>query len=235
MTNAETIGKLLKEWFAEHGRRFPWRNVKDPYRVMVVEFLLQRTKAETVKKIYNEIFRRFPDINTLAAAENKEIEDIFSRLGLLYRAAKLVNAAKAILENHQGRVPCNAKMLLELDGVGAYIMSAVLNFGCAVPTPVVDKNVMRVANRLWGVERESEARKLIEKLYNYGDHDTIAYALIDLGALICMDKPHCGICPLNDVCPKLPIQKEKWRMLRKVKTATGKALKEQPITKLSKR
>lgn len=234
MNHMQEIAMLLERWFAENGRHFPWRAVKDPYRVMVVEFLLQRTKAETVERIHDEFFRRFPDISALAKTDHKNVEVIFSKLGLMYRASRLVNVARHILEKYNGHFPCNAEVLLELNGVGVYIMSAILNFGCDIPTAVVDKNVMRVANRLWGVQHETDARKLIEGLYEYGDHRTIAYALIDLGATVCKDKPRCELCPLNNVCPKLPLKKENWRMLRKVWTTTGMVLKEQPVGKILK-
>ncbi|MEM1829529.1 MAG: hypothetical protein QXV79_02700 [Thermofilaceae archaeon] len=232
MVSAETIAKRLEKWLGEHGRRFPWRRVKDPYRVMVVEFLLQRTRAEAVERVYEEVFRRFPSIESLASAEVASLKDIFSNLGLLYRAMRLVKIARHVLENYGGRVPSRIEDLLRLEGIGVYIASAVLNFGHDIPTPVVDKNVMRVANRLWGKTSESDVRKLIEELYRHGDHRAIAYALIDLGALICTEKPRCKACPLNDVCPKLPLSKERWRMLRKVITAEGKVvLREQPVAK----
>ncbi|MEM2128455.1 MAG: hypothetical protein QXN86_02205 [Candidatus Methanomethylicaceae archaeon] len=232
MLSAKTVSEKLAKWSAEHGRVFPWRKVKDPYRIMVVEFLLQRTRAETVEKVYDEVFRRFPDIEALAIAETKEIKDIFSRIGLLYRAVRLVELAKYILENYGGHIPSSTAELLKFDGVGIYIASAVLNFGHGIPMPVVDKNVMRVANRMWGKTRESDVRKLVEELYKYSDHKTVAYALIDLGSLVCKEKPRCDACPLNDMCPKFPLFKEKWRLLRKVRTAKGEVvLREQPIMK----
>jgi A/G-specific adenine glycosylase len=232
MERAKAIANLLEEWFARKGRRFPWRTVRDPYRVMVVEFLLQRTRAEIVEKVYDEFFRKFPSVDALARAETRQIEEIFSKLGLIYRARRLIDIAKVVLEKYHGQVPCNAEMLLELEGVGMYIMSAILNFGCNLPIAVVDKNVMRVANRLWGVHREIEARKSIERLYEYGDARIIAYALIDLGATVCKDKPLCDSCPLDAACPKLPLRKEEWRMLRKVRTPMGVVLKEQNVTKI---
>jgi A/G-specific adenine glycosylase len=228
----KAIVSFLEEWFAKNGRRFPWRAVRDPYKIIIVEFLLQRTKAEIVEKVYDEFFEKFPNVDALARAETRQMEGIFSKLGLIYRARRLISIAKVILEKYHGQVPCSAEMLLELEGVGMYIVSAVLNFGCNIPTAVIDKNVMRVANRLWGVHREVEARKFIEELYEHGNPRTIAYALIDLGATVCKDKPLCNSCPLDFACPKLPLQKEKWRMLRKVRTPVGIELKEQNVTKI---
>jgi len=235
MLSAEITAKRLEEWLAKHGRRFPWRRVKDPYRIMVVEFLLQRTRAETIERVYDEVFRRFPDVESLATAEITDIKDIFSRLGLLYRAMRLINIARDVLKNYGGYIPSTIEELLRLKGIGVYMASAILNFGHGIPTPVVDKNVMRVANRLWGETRESNIRKFIEELYKHSNHRAVAYALIDLGSLICREKPRCSECPLNDVCPKLPLLKEKWRMQRKVIIVGGKViLKEQPVTRICK-
>jgi A/G-specific adenine glycosylase len=122
--------------------------------------------------------------------------------------------------------------LLRMKGIGIYIASAVLNFGCYKPTPVVDVNVLRVFNRLIGITREKEAREVITKICRYGDHRIIAFALIDLGALVCRDDPKCNVCPLAHLCRRYPLRKERCRMLGKVMTKDGKIkLQEQPISR----
>lgn len=236
MSIIKLVAKRLEKWYDEKGRRFPWRESKDPYKIIVVEFLLQRTRAETIEKVYAEFFRRFPSIESLATAKRKNVERVFSKLGLLYRATRLIDMARFILEKHGGHIPCDLKQLLRIKGVGVYISSAVLNFGYDIATPVIDKNVMRVANRLWGVKRQTDAERLVRELYKYGDHKKLAYALIDLGALVCKDRPQCRLCPLNDICPKLPLSKRDWRMLRKVITARGEVLlREQPVMRVKKK
>ena len=225
------IARRLTDWFMKYGRRFPWRKVKDPNIILITEFLLQRTRAETVEKVFNAFVSKYGDINRLASASPDELQKFFSKLGLFYRGERLVSIAREIKEKYGGNVPCDFEKLLQLRGVGVYIASAVLNFGCGKPTPVVDKNVMRVLNRLAGITRETRARRFIESLYKFSDHRIIAYALIDLGATICKEIPNCNKCPLNDICPKYPLKKNEWRMLRKVIGKNGRIrLQEQTVT-----
>jgi len=225
------IARRLTEWYMRYGRRFPWRTIEDPNIILVTEFLLQRTRAETIEKAFNIFISKYGDIAKLASTSPHELQKFFFKLGLFYRGERLISIAKEIKEKYDGKVPCDFEKLLRLRGVGVYIASAVLNFGCEKPTAVVDKNVLRVLNRLAGITRETEARHFIESLYQFGDHKVIAYALIDLGATICKENPNCSKCPLNDICPKHPLKKDKWRMLRKVIGKRGKIrLQEQPVT-----
>ena len=225
------IATRLTEWFVRYGRKFSWRKLRDPNMILITELLFQRTRAETIEKVYNEFMSKYGDLDRLASASPDELQRFFSKLGLLYRSERLVDVAREIKEKYGGNVPCDFEKLLQLRGIGVYVASAVLNFGCGKPTPVIDKNVMRVINRLAGITRETEARRFIESLYKFGDHRVISYALIDLGATVCKKTPSCNKCPLNGVCPKHLLKENEWRMLRKVVGKNGEIrLQEQPIT-----
>jgi len=226
----EEIARRLQSWCAVKCRRFPWREKRDPYVILITEFFLQKTKAEIVASVFDEFFSKYKTIRELASASLAELRAFFSKLGLLYRGERILKVAEEIVAKYGSTVPCNIEQLLRMKGVGVYIASAVLNFGCNVPTPVVDKNVMRVMNRLFNVTRESVCREIISTLYRYGDNRLIAYALIDLGASVCTEPPLCGECPLNDICAKHPLRKEEWRMLRKVLRNGKMILREQPIS-----
>jgi A/G-specific adenine glycosylase len=226
----EEIAGRLQSWYAARGRKYPWREGSDPYVILITEFLLQRTKAEVVASAFYEFFSRYKTIQELASAEPKDLSAFFSKLGLLYRGERILETARKIVEGHGGEIPCDMEQLLRMKGVGMYIASAVLNFGCNVPTPVVDKNVMRVMNRLFDVTNEEACRGLISELYRHGDSRLIAYALIDLGAVVCVEPPFCKECPLDDVCAKYPLRKERWRMYRKVLRNGKVILQEQPVS-----
>lgn len=227
----KALADRLENWFRVHGRRFPWRTVQDPYVILATEFLLQRTRAEAVEKIYERFFSRYRTIEELASASSVELQGFFARLGLLYRGERLREVAKQVVKQYGGKVPCDLDKLLRLSGVGVYIASAVLNFGCNVTTPVVDKNVLRVLNRVANIVTESDARVFISGLYTHGDHRVLAYALIDLGATVCIEPPRCRSCPVDDLCKKYPLKKNAWRMLRKIVTRDGRVkLHEQPVS-----
>jgi len=225
----EEIARRLETWCAKNCRRYPWRETNNPYIILITEFLLQRTKADTVVKVFDYMFSKYKTVQELALAKEEDLRSFFDRLGLVYRSERVLETAKEIIEKYGGKIPCDMEKLLSLKGVGVYMASAVLNFGCNQPTPVVDKNVMRVMNRVFNVISEREARRVISILYRYGDHRLIAYALIDLGALLCKETPQCNICPLKDICPKHPLRKNMWRMLRKVSRRGKVNLEEQPV------
>jgi len=223
------IAQELSSWFDKRGRKFPWRFEKDVYKILVTEFLLQRTKSETVERIYHEFFLKYPSIQSLASAKKKELNKIFSRLGLRYRGDRLKKISLEILRKFKGEIPSDLESLLKLKGVGSYIASAVLNFGYNIPTPVIDKNVLRVLNRHFNITSEIEARKFVTELYKYGNHRKLAYALIDVGSLLC--KKTCSDkCPLLNITSVFPLRRDRWKMLRKVTDKKGKIkLREQTV------
>jgi A/G-specific adenine glycosylase len=225
----DEIAARLQSWCSTKCRRYPWREKADPYAILLAEFLLQRTKAETVAKFFVQVLSRYKDIRELASARKEELNEFFSKLGLLYRAERILETAAMIVERYGGVIPCDMNQLLKLRGVGVYMASAILNFGCGIPTPVIDKNVMRVMNRLFNVTKESVGREIILKLYKYGDHKAVAYALIDLGATICTEPPRCNECPLDSICAKHPLRKNEWRMLRKDLRCGKVIIYEQPV------
>jgi len=224
------VSVRLKEWYLKNSgdKKFPWRTLQDPYKILVAEMLLQRTRGESVGPLYVKFISKFPTPVDILQVSIEELEIYFKKLGLKYRARRLYNIAELILKKYNGRVPCNFRELLTLPGVGVYIASAIMNFGCGKPTPVVDVNVMRVLNRMYGIERETLARAKIWQFYKSADPRIVGYSLIDLGREVCTLTPRCEKCPLKDICPRKPISSQ-WRMLRKIIKDDRIILKEQPV------
>ena len=223
----------LSAWYDQSGRKFPWRFKGDSYHVLATEFILQRTRASVVNQVYETFFEKYGTLRELAGSDEKTLVRFFSPLGLTYRGPRLLGLAREIERRYAGIVPCNMNALLKLRGVGVYIASAVLNFACLVPTPVVDKNVMRVLNRHFGIAKETVGRELISALYRHGDSRKLSYALIDAGATVCIDNG-CA-CPLGEILPTFPLRKREWRLLRKVVSESGSiVLREQPTVSYGK-
>ena len=66
--NAQRFTRLLLAWYARAGRQLPWRRTRDPYRVLVSEFMLQQTPVGRVTAYYPRVLARVPDLQTLARA-----------------------------------------------------------------------------------------------------------------------------------------------------------------------
>ena len=73
--------KTLFSWYAENKRNMPWRRTKDPYKIWISEIILQQTRVEQGWSYYERFIERFPDIRSLAEAEEEEVLKVWQGLG----------------------------------------------------------------------------------------------------------------------------------------------------------
>jgi A/G-specific adenine glycosylase len=169
----------LLAWFRAHERHLPWRRIRDPYRVLVSEVMLQQTQVPRVIPRYLAWIERWPTVDALAAAPRHEVIRAWQGLGYNRRAVNLHRAAQRVAADGW------PKDLTELPGVGEYTAAAVRRFALGEPVLPVDTNVRRVLDRTGG---------------EFGPQ--AAEALMDLGATVCLARiPRCEICPLAEQCP----------------------------------
>jgi A/G-specific adenine glycosylase len=202
------LGARLVQWWLKNRRSYPWRETCDPYKILLAEIMLQRTRAEQVTPVYSEFLEKFPTIFDLAGASEKDIAPFFGRLGLSWRTRTTKKMAEFVIKKYNGLVPQTMEQLLEIPGVGEYISAAVLSFAYEKPAIVVDSNVCRVIMRVYGIRGDGELRKnkkirdIANKMLPMNEKSKcINLALIDFAALICKPaKPLCPSCPLNFWC-----------------------------------
>ena len=145
----------LLRWGQEHRRSFPWRETDDPFRILVAEVLLQRSRGKTVATVYERLFERWPTVDALSRARVDSIASVIRPLGLVRRAATLKALAAAVVE--RGSVPDSMEELMELPGVGRYAASATLAVAFEQRAPVVDGVSARVYRRYFGLEADAPA------------------------------------------------------------------------------
>jgi len=173
------VESALLAWYAENGRDLPWRQTRDPYRILVSEVMLQQTQVERVVPRYFAWLERWPSAEALAAASAAEVIRAWQGLGYNRRGLNLHRAAQQIAATGW------PDDLTELPGVGPYTAAAVENFAFGYPVLPLDTNVIRVQERTGA--RFSPAA---------------AQALMDLGATVCLARvPRCSACPLAAECP----------------------------------
>ncbi|MHA1942276.1 MAG: A/G-specific adenine glycosylase [Candidatus Hodarchaeales archaeon] len=205
----EFIAKLL-DWFSTSGRKLPWRETRDPYRILVSEIMLQQTNVSIVIPIYQTFLKRFPTIESLAKAEIEEIRSITDQLGYTKRGQYLHDIAKQIVNKYK-KFPSNLPELLDLKGIGRYTAGAILSFAFElndVSAALVDVNVERVLSRLFGLWNEEKNAKFEKQIWKYAEEFILGgnvwrknQAIMDLGAVICIaKKPYCYICPVKMIC-----------------------------------
>ena len=201
--SAVTVRRLLLVAYDAGKRDFPWRGETDPYRIWVSEVMLQQTRVETVIPYYGRWLERFPDIETLAAAEEDEVLRVWQGLGYYSRARRLHEGARVVRERHGGSVPGSSEELRDLPGVGHYTAGAVASIAFGEAVPAVDGNVRRVLSRLFDLPNPSpiQLRRLSATLVDPKRPGDFNQALMELGALVCVPRsPRCGECPLRSVC-----------------------------------
>lgn len=194
-------------WYESNRRSFPWRENITPYRIMIAEFMLHRTKADQVVAVYNKFLDKYPDIKSLANANLNDIKEVTDHLGLHWRSEHFIKAAKYIIENYNGTFPVTREELLKIPGIGDYVSGAILTVCYNKPEYVIDSNIARFINRYYDLRLTGEIRRkknIIEKareLFNFFDTSKLLFAILDFTALICKPlKPLCEECCLNTKC-----------------------------------
>ncbi|RPJ32619.1 MAG: A/G-specific adenine glycosylase, partial [Verrucomicrobiaceae bacterium] len=112
--------------------------------------MLQQTQIATVlgKGYYTRFLAAFPDVETLAAADDAALLKAWEGLGYYRRARMLRETARAVIAEHGGRFPHELDALLKLPGIGRYTAGALRAFAFGLPAVLVDGNVSRVLSRL---------------------------------------------------------------------------------------
>jgi A/G-specific adenine glycosylase len=179
------------DWYADRGRDLPWRRTRDPYAILVSEFMLQQTQVARVVPRYEAWLARWPTARSLADAPVADVIAAWSGLGYNRRAVNLHAAARVLADDG---VPDDLEALRRLPGVGPYTAAAVACFALGQDVIPVDVNVRRVLSRAAGVDVVEPAA---------GQAYDLTQALFDLGATVCLARvPRCGVCPLAAAgCP----------------------------------
>jgi A/G-specific adenine glycosylase len=200
--------RRLLGWYSRRGRDLPWRSTRDPYRILVSEIMLQQTQVERVKDFYARFLKRYPTIADLAAASAGEVREAWEGLGYYARSRNLRRAARVVVERHGGRMPHEAQELRALPGIGPYTAGAIRSFAFGAAAPIVDTNVARVYQRVFGVRGDRRRARVNHRLWAIAAAITPArraydfnQAIMDLGATVCVARaPRCPRCPMRRIC-----------------------------------
>jgi len=226
----KTSLKHLREWFKKNAADLPWRPAdldapRDPYAVWISETMLQQTQVSTVREYFTRWMERFPDVETLAAAEESEVFRYWQGLGYYSRARNILKTAKIInqrkmdgsrrlrlQDDNKATMPTTRRELEALPGIGAYTAGAILSLAYHQQEAILDGNLVRIFSRLYALDflptDKRDGKSASEIYWNYAREvaeSPKAYmhneALMELGRTVCKVKnPDCEHCPLNSNC-----------------------------------
>ncbi len=205
------FARRMVDWQRRQGRQhLPWQHTRDPYRVWLSEIMLQQTQVSTVLDYYPRFLQRFPDVASLAAAEQDDVLGLWSGLGYYSRARNLHRCAQEVVARFGGEFPGTAGQLVTLPGIGRSTAAAIAAFCFDERVSILDGNVKRVLSRVLGygadlavAASERELWSLADRLLPEQPGDMPAYtqSLMDVGATLCQPrKVQCPDCPVQALC-----------------------------------
>ena len=201
------FSNTIEKWYQEYKRELPWRESADPYVIWISEIILQQTRVVQGYDYFMRFMKRFPDVATLAQADEDEVMKYWQGLGYYSRARNLHAAAKSM----NGVFPKTYPEVRALKGVGDYTAAAICSFAYNMPYAVVDGNVYRVLSRYLGIDTpidSTEGKKLLaavaDELLDKKNPALYNQAIMDFGAIQCSPQsPNCMFCPLASGCSAL--------------------------------
>lgn len=198
----------LLEWYAIHARQLPWRDHPDPYAIWISEIMLQQTRVETVIEYFSRWMQAFPDIETLANAEEQAVLKQWEGLGYYSRARNIHKTSIILQDEYLGQLPADPQKLQKLPGIGRYTAAAITSIAFGMDQAALDGNIRRVLSRIFDIDlpiHTTESEKLFWKLAEQnlpaGQAGDYNQALMDLGASVCLPaRPKCLLCPIQHYC-----------------------------------
>jgi A/G-specific adenine glycosylase len=186
----------------------PWKGEKDPYKIWLSEIILQQTRVEQGLGYYKNFVKTFPNIHRLANESDEKIFKMWEGLGYYSRCKNLINTARFISNELNGKFPSTYEEIKKLKGVGPYTAAAISSFAFNLPYAVVDGNVQRVLARFFGIDVAVDSQQgkklfssLADELLDKKNPGIYNQAIMDFGAIICKPlSPGCANCPLKRNC-----------------------------------
>lgn len=200
--NIDTILAYLSELFPNAQCELEY--TKD-YELLIAIILSAQCTDKRVNIVTKRLFADYPSLESLNEASLKDIEEHIKELGLYKNKAKSIkNTTKILIENYDGVVPKDKKLLIQLPGVGNKTANVFRAEWYHEPEIAVDTHVARVAKRLGLANEKDDVTVVEKKLRKYLNEDYYIKAhhqLIHFGRYFCKAiSPHCKDCKLKHIC-----------------------------------
>ena len=180
----------------------------EAWKLLVSVRLAAQCTDARVNVVVQELYKKFPDVRSLAEADANEIEEIVRPCGLGKSKARDISACMKILwEKYGGNVPDDFNALLALPGVGRKSANLIMGDVFGKPAIVTDTHCIRLTNRIGLVNGIREPKKVEMELWKIippEEGSDLCHRFVEHGREVCTarTKPHCDRCCLEDICEK---------------------------------
>ena len=205
----EIIRRLKKE-YPEAGCTLDYNQA---WKLLVSVRLAAQCTDARVNVVVEDLYARFPDVDSLARAPVEEIEKIVKPCGLGHSKARDISACmKIIRDQYAGGVPEDFEALLKLPGVGRKSANLIMGDVFGKPAIVTDTHCIRLVNRMGLVDGIKEPKKVemaLWKIIPPKEGSDFCHRLVYHGREVCTARttPHCDKCCLEDLCKKAGVDK----------------------------
>lgn len=200
---AETVYDLLREEYPDAHCELDHENA---FQLAVATILSAQTTDVRVNMVTPDLFRRYPDAEALANAQQEDVEEIVRSTGFFRNKAKnIIGFARRLMADHDGEVPAEMDALAALPGVGRKTANVILGNAFGIDEGVVvDTHVKRLSNRLRFTKQETpeKVERDLMDVFPRERWTMLAHLLIWHGRRVCdARKPLCGECVVSHLCP----------------------------------
>lgn len=207
--HALEIIKRLKEEYPDADCTLDY---DDAWKLLISVRLAAQCTDARVNVVVQELYKKFPTMQSIASASVDEIEELVRPCGLGRSKARDISACmKMLLEEYGGRVPEDFDALLKLPGVGRKSANLIMGDVFGKPAIVTDTHCIRLTNRMGLVDGIKEPKKVemaLWKIIPPEEGSDFCHRLVYHGRDVCTarTKPYCEQCCLADICPKIGVK-----------------------------
>ncbi len=174
------------------------------FELLISVILSAQTTDAQVNRVTEVLFARFPDVETLAAAGQEEVERIIRQVGFFRMKAKHIrSAARVLLDRYNGEVPCTIEELLHIPGVGRKSANVIIGDCFGKPAIIVDTHFKRVVRRVGLTEEDDPGRieAALRAMVPENMQHTFSMLIYRHGQSVCTArKPQCETCVIRSRC-----------------------------------
>lgn len=208
MTTQELTLEVIRRLKEEYPDSDCTLDYDEAWKLLVGVRLAAQCTDARVNVVVAELYKVFPDVAALAAADPDEIEAIVRPCGLGRSKARDISACMRVLHEKYGdRVPDDFDALLELPGVGRKSANLIMGDVFGKPAIVTDTHCIRLTNRIGmvdGIKDPKRVEMALWKIVPPEEGNDLCHRLVEHGRAVCTARthPYCDRCCLNDICAK---------------------------------